>query len=424
MRIGMKARQELTAATAGQYQRACKKEKSELLDQFIAATGYTRCHARSLLRNHGRRVVLNREGERTVMVGDARKRGSRKRPPTYDEKVMKALLPIWRIFDYICGKRLAAILGEMADLLVRQGELECDAETLAKLKRMSASTIDRLLRPERRKYALKGRAQTKPGTWLKHQIPIRTFADWSDVRPGFAEIDLVGHDGGVGAGDYCQTLDLTDIATTWTETQAIKNKAQVHVSAALKILRENLPFPLLGIDSDSGSEFINADLLRYCQEEKITFARSRPYRKNDNCFVEQKNYSIVRRAVGYARFDTAEQLDLLNEVYRSLRLYTNFFLPTMKLLSKERCGSKVVKRYDKPQTPYRRVLASDYVSEEHKQRLKDKFPTLNPAALKRKLDALQRKLDQSVSQLQRSPATARRLTALAQRKASALVPQP
>lgn len=423
MRIGMKARQELTAATAGQYQRARKKEKGAILDQFIAATGYSRCHARWLLRHHGRRVVLDRAGERTVLVGDVRKPAPRTRARTYGEKELKALLQVWRIFDYICGKRLAAILGEMAELLVRQGELKCDAETLAHLKRMSASTIDRLLRPERRKFALRGRSSTKPGTLLKHQIPIRTFADWSDALPGFGEIDLVGHDGGVVAGDYCQTLDLTDVATTWTETQAVKNKAQVHVSAALKILRENLPFPLLGIDSDSGSEFINADLLRYCREEKITFTRSRPYRKNDNCFVEQKNYSIVRRAVGYARFDTEEQLALLNEIYRSLRLYTNFFLPTMKLLSKERVGSQVIKRYDPPQTPYRRVLASAHVGEENKQRLKDKFPTLNPAALKRRLDSLQRKLEQTVSDLKRSPATARKLTALAQRR-SGLAPTP
>lgn len=420
MRIGMKARQELTAATAGQYQRSRKKDKTVILDQFIAATGYSRCQARYLLRNHGRRVVFN---ERTVMVGDVRTRGSRKRAHTYDEKVLKPLLQIWRIFDYICGKRLVAILGEMAELLVRQGELKCDAETLGKLKRMSAATIDRMLRPERRKHTLRGRSQTKPGSLLKHQIPIRTFADWDDVRPGFVEIDLVGHEGGMAAGDFCQTLDLTDIATTWTETRAVPNKAQVNVFAALKILRKNLPFPLLGIDSDSGAEFINQELLRYCQKEKITFTRSRPNRKNDNCYIEQKNYSIVRRAVGYARYDTPEQLALLNELYRHYRLYTNFFLPTMKLLSKERVGSKITKRYDTPQTPYRRVLASTDVSKEDKQRLEDQFPRLNPAALKRKIDRLQRQLSQTVSLLKRSPATARKLAGIAKRRSPGLPTQ-
>jgi hypothetical protein len=185
--------------------------------------------------------------------------------------------------------------------LERHNELRCDRQTREKLLRISAATIDRLLRPERRKHELRGQARTKPGTLLKHQIPIRTFAEWDEQQPGFGEIDLVGHDGGVAAGDYCQTLDLTDIATTWTETMAVRNKAQARVFEALQKVRKNLPFPLLGLDSDNGSEFINDELLRYCQQQQISFTRSRPYRKNDSCFVEQKNYSIVRRAVVYAR---------------------------------------------------------------------------------------------------------------------------
>jgi hypothetical protein len=211
------------------------------------------------------------------------------------------------------------------------------------------------------------------------------------------EIDLVGHDGGLAAGDYCQTLDLTDIATTWTETMAVRNKAQAWVFAALKKLRKNLPFSLLGIDSDNGSEFINKYLTDYCQEQKLSFTRSRPYRKNDNCYVEQKNYSVVRRAVGYQRYDTEVQLSLLNELYDTLRLYSNFFQPTMKLKSKERVGSKVIKRYDRAQTPYQRVLAASQVSEAEKQRLRAKYKTLNPAALKRKLMRLQERLMKSTA---------------------------
>jgi len=221
-----------------------------------------------------------------------------------------------------------------------------DKETKEKILEISASTIDRLLSKEKAKMRLKGRARTKPGTLLKHQIPIRTFADWDEGRPGFVEIDLVSHDGGNARGDYAQTLDVTDVYTGWTETEAVKNKAQIWTFKALKGIRKRLPFKLLGIDSDNGSEFINAHLLRFCKQEKITFTRTRPYRKNDNCFVEQKNYSVVRKAVGYYRYETKKELEILNELYKVLRLYTNFFQPVMKLVKKTRVGSKVIKRYD------------------------------------------------------------------------------
>jgi hypothetical protein len=197
-------------------------------------------------------------------------------------------------------------------------------------------------------------------------------------------------------------LDVTDICTTWTETEAVRNKAQIWVFDALKDIRKRIPFPLLGIDSDSGGEFINTHLFTYCQKEKITFTRSRPYRKNDSCFVEQKNYSIVRRAVGYLRYDTEEELGTLNALYRHLRLYTNFFQPTMKLIEKTRIGSKVIKKYDKPLTPYRRVLACPDVSAEDKQALKNIYQKLNPAQLKRQITRLQQKLYRLTAQ-KRSP---------------------
>jgi hypothetical protein len=392
----MKARQEVTKATASQYRGASKKEKGKILEQFIATTGYSRWYARLVLRHEGRRLQTDKQ---TIVVVERKSSAKRKRARRYDEKVQTALVRLWRIMDYICGKRLQPSLAELITVLERHNEFRCDRETRAKLLRISAASIDRLLKPERRKYELRGRAGTKPGTLLKKQIPIRTFAEWDEQCPGFVEIDLVGHDGGTAAGDYCQTLDLTDIATTWTETMAVRNKAQAWVFAALKKLRQNLPFSLLGIDSDNGSEFINQYLLDYCKDQKLSFTRSRPYRKNDNCFVEQKNYSVVRRAVGYARYDTEAQLNLLNELYATLRLYTNFFQPTMKLKSKERVGSKVIKRYDGAQTPYQRVLAAPQVSEADKQRLRAKYKTLNPAALKRKLMRLQDRLLKSTASL-------------------------
>jgi hypothetical protein len=393
MRLTMKARQEVTKATAGQYRGARKKEKSKILDQFIGTTGYSRWYARLVLRHEGRRLQTDKQ---TIVVVERKSRTKRRRARRYDEHVQTALVRLWRIMDYICGKRLQPMLPELLPVLERYNEFRCDRETRAKLLRISAASIDRLLQPERRKYELRGRSGTKPGTLLKKQIPIRTFAEWDEQRPGFVEIDLVAHDGGQAAGDYCQTLDLTDIATTWTETMAVRNKAQAWVFAALKEMRQKLPFSLLGIDSDNGSEFINKYLVEYCKEQKLSFTRSRPYRKNDNCFVEQKNYSVVRRAVGYARYDTEAQLHLLNELYATLRLYTNFFQPTMKLKSKERVGSKVIKRYDRAQTPYQRVLAAQ-VSEPEKERLRAKYKTLNPAALKRKLMRLQERLMKSAA---------------------------
>ena len=389
----MQQRQAVVAKVAGRYQRSSKKEKGVILAELVALTEYSRVYARRVLRQHGKRIKAGQQSLRA----DVRVRGSRSRGPYYDESVKVALIKIWRVMDYICGKRLQPALPELVKVLERHNELQCERVTREKLLRISAATIDRLLRAERRKYELRGQARTKPGTLLKHQIPIRTFAEWDEQQPGFGEIDLVGHDGGVGAGDYCQTLDLTDVATTWTETMAVRNKAQARVFEALQKVRKNLPFALLGLDSDNGSEFINDQLLRYCRQEKITFTRSRPYRKNDNCFVEQKNYSIVRRAVGYARYDTDEQCALLNELYSYLRLYTNFFLPTMKLKSKERVGSKVKKYYDQALTPYQRVLQSPLVGKAAKDRLRAKYVTLNPAALKRKIERLQQRLAKTSS---------------------------
>ena len=389
MRLTMKQRQAVTAVTVQRYRQGSKKVKQQILDEFCETTGYSRGYARFVLRNHGRQVWLR---GKKVVVGDARQRQQRLKPKIYDEQVVQALIKLWQLLNYLCGKRLVAIMPELIAKLEQFGELRLAPTTKQKLLRISAASIDRLLQPERRKQQLRRRSHTKPGTLLKHQIPIRTFAEWDEAQPGFAEIDLVGHDGGLALGDYCQTLDLTDICTGWTETEAVPNKAQVWVFEAIQTIRGRLPFPLLGLDSDNGSEFVNQELLRYCQKERLTFTRARPYRKNDNCYVEQKNYSVVRQAVGYQRFDTAAELIVLKQLYATLRLYTNFFQPTMKLKSKERFGSRVKKSYHAPQTPYQRVLACTEVTVADKKKLQRQYQALNPAALKRQLDKYRKEL--------------------------------
>ena len=386
MRLKMAERRAVTEATAGRYRRSSKKEKGRILDEFVQLTGYTRSYARTVLRSSGKKVYKSAK----TYIGRAGSRVVRRRE--YDEKVFKALRQVWRIMDYICGKRLAPVLGETLDRLERFGEIVCDEETRGKLRRISAATIDRHLAGERKRYQLKGRSGTRPGSLLKNQIPIRSFSEWDEKRPGFAEIDLVGHDGGTAAGEYLQTLDLTDVCSGWTELQAVRNKARVWVFEALKDIRARLPFPLLGIDSDNGSEFINHPLLIYCESEGITFTRSRPYRKNDNCFVEQKNWSVVRRHAGYQRLEGEELLGVLNELYQYLRLYVNYFQPSMRLTSKERCGARVKKTYGPAETPYRKLLRSSHLTDEQKQRLRDEYVTLNPAELKRRIEALQEKL--------------------------------
>ena len=389
MRLTMKQRQAVTAVTVQRYRQGSKKVKQQILDEFCETTGYCRSYASYVLRNHGRQVWL---GGKRIVVGDMHQRQQRLKPRYYDEQVLQALIKLWQLLNYLCGKRLVAIMPELLTKLEQFGELRLSATTREKLLRISAASIDRLLQPERRKQQLRRRSHTKPGTLLKHQIPIRTFAEWNEQQPGFAEIDLVAHDGGLALGDYCQTLDLTDVCTGWTEAEAVPNKAQVWVFEAIQTIRGRLPFPLRGLDSDNGSEFVNQELLRYCQKERLTFTRARPYRKNDNCYVEQKNYSVVRQTVGYQRFDTAAELMVLKQLYATLRLYTNFFQPTMKLKSKERFGSRVQKRYHAPQTPYQRTLACAEVTGADKTKLQRQYQALNPAAVKRALDKYRKEL--------------------------------
>ena len=293
------------------YRKASKKERSVILDEFVKTTGYHRKHAIS---------VLN--GRRARVQGPIR----RPRRRVYTADVADALEILADLFDHICSKRLRAALDVELPRLYESGAVQVSHECYDKLMVVSPATMDRLL-SERRRVPGKRRGFTKPGTLLKDRIPIRTWADWSEDRPGFCELDLVDHSGGIviRGSDHAWTLCFTDIHTTWTECVAVRNKAQIHVFDAIKHARRRLPFPLLGIDSDNGSEFINDQLYRYCAQEQITFTRGRVGRKNDNAHVEQKNWSIVRRTVGYYRYDTPQQLDLLNSLYALLHFYVNFF---------------------------------------------------------------------------------------------------
>jgi len=255
----------------------------------------------------------------------------------------------------------------------------------SQLLKISRATIDRCLKPARFQHR-KGLCTTKPGSLLKKAIPVRTFTPWEDERPGFVEVDLVAHCGESTEGQYLNTLTCTDIATGWTECLGLPNKTQQAVSQAILTLQERLPFPLLGIDSDNGSEFINDTLYRYCLAEQITFTRSRPYRKNDQAHVEQKNWSVVRHTIGYDRLTTAEELELLISIFEDLRLYVNFFQPVLKLVGKELVDGKTIKHYDTAATPFRRILASDQVTLDVKARLTNLYFQLNPVMLRNSID--------------------------------------
>lgn len=385
----MESRRELVRHHAGAYQRAGKGQKSRLLGVFVEATGYNRVYAARLLRLQGRRVWV---GPGVAVVADVGVRARRQGRKRYGPEVLAPLKRIWKMLDYPCGKRLAPALAGALEALERHGELQLKGPVREKLLQISAASIDRLLAPEKRKRAARAKSRTKPGSLLKSQIPIRTFAEWDENAAGFLEIDLVAHDGGCAQGDFVQTLDATDVCTGWAEQRAVLNKAQRWVFEALQDIAGALPFPLRGIDSDNGSEFINHHLLSYCQEHQLSFTRSRPYRKNDGCHVEQKNYSVVRRAVGYQRFVGQEAVETLNRLYEQVALRHNFFLPSLKLREKQRQGSRVLKRYDPPQTPYQRVLESPQVDRADKRRLRRRYRTLNPAALDRQIRALQQRL--------------------------------
>jgi hypothetical protein len=362
------------ASLKKRYKKASKKARSKILDEYVQTTGHHRKHAIAVL--SGKRIRVQRPIRRPRSV-------------IYGAEDARALETLGDVFDGINSKLLRVALDNELEPLYQNGFLHVSPACHERLKHISPATMDRLRAQHgRRPVGRKSRSRTKPGTLLKDQIPIRTWAEWNEDRPGFTEMDLVAHDGGNPRGEHAWTLNFTDIKTGWTECAATRNKAQTHVFTAIRLVQRRLPFPLLGVDSDNGNEFINDELFRYCQDQHITFTRGRLGHKNDNAHVEQKNWSVVRRYVGDLRFDTPAQLKLLDQLYELLHFYVNFFLPVMKLKEKVRKGSKVKRIYDKPQTPYARVLASPHVSRKVKTQLRATYQQLDLVHLKQQIDHL------------------------------------
>ena len=363
-------------AVQGRYGKGSRKEKGRILDEFTRVTGYHRKAAIRLLTRGG----TERTGQR------------RGRVKLYGLEVVAALKAAWEASDRMCSRRLQPFLPELVPVLERHGEIDLTGKVREQLCRMSPATVDRLLKPYRQRGLRRPFSTTKPGSLLKASIPIRTFADWDDKRPGFLEIDLVAHCGESTEGFYLNTLSTVDVATGWVECQGVWGKGQDRVGAAIHHIGQRLPFPLLGLDSDNGSEFINHRLYAYCERKGITFTRSRPYKKNDSAHVEQKNWSVVRRLVGYDRYSSKAAIAQLNRVYDLVRCYTNFFQPVMQLQHKSRHGAKVHKVYDTARTPYQRALELGVLMPEQHSALAQQYQRLNPvnllAQINRSLESL------------------------------------
>ena len=370
--LSYQARREVLQQVAPQYREASSSQKRTLLDAFVATTGYHPSYARWLL-NHAEEVQPTH---------------GRSQRCTYGPEVQYALFLAWHAANRICAKRLMPFLPTLVEALERHEHLQISEECRKQLLAMSAATADRLLSSERKR-GQHGLSTTRAGTLLKHQIPIRTFEEWNEARPGFLEADLVAHCGTDIEGGYLYTLTLTDVATGWTECLPLLYRSQETVLAVLQQARLLFPFPILGIDSDSGGEFINEAVLAYCEQAHITFTRGRPYVKNDQCFVEQKNGAIVRQLVGYDRLVGDHAYRQLTELYRALRLYVNCFQPSMKLLAKQRDGKKVRCVYDAAKTPLQRLLLSGILPPQKQQELTEVAQALDPISLLHQLEQLQ-----------------------------------
>lgn len=362
-KISTEARKELVAAVAERYRDATASEKVRILDEFVALTEYHRKHAIRILSGNAPKL-----------------KGRRGRRCLYDQAVTEALVVLWEASDRVCGKRLKALLPVLVPALERHGHLCLDPGVREQLMAVSAATIDRRL-VEARSVTTGERRRRSSRNGLRSSVPVRTFADWQDPEPGFVEADLVAHCGGTMAGSFVWSLVLTDIASGWTDCAALLVREGRLVVEALDQLRKALPFPLRGIDTDNGTEFLNEELVSYCREQGLELTRSRPYRKNDQAWVEQKNGAVVRRLVGYGRLEGVAAAETLARLYSASRLFVNVFQPSFKLKDKTREGARVRKRYHAPQTPCSRLLALDAIPVVMKDRLAALLDTLDPLGL-------------------------------------------
>ena len=363
------SRGELARARSIEYHRADRGRKSAILDEFVLATGVARKTAISLLRRP--------PTERAAARG---KPGVR-----YGPDVRAALEMLWAVSGRICSKRLVPGLPHLIAMMESHGESLWNDHTREKLLKLSPATCDRLLRSVRKSTAPRGRPLTKPGTLLRSQIAIRTWAEWSETEPGYCEADLVHHCDNDTSGEYLHTLTVTDVLLGWTENEALRNRSEQTVRNGVESVRSRMPYQVKGLDFDCGGEFINSIMFRYCQEGGILFTRARPANKNDQCRVEQKNWSVVRQNVGYNRFEGDEAKRALNAFYRVLRLQVNFVQPSLRLVSKERVGAKIRKTYDMAKTPCQRALEHPCVPEEVKASLREQLAAVKPAFLAREI---------------------------------------
>src|SRR5438105_3204912 len=375
-RISMAARDELVAAVADRYARGDRGERGRILDEFAAVTGDHR-----------------KQGMRLLRAGQVNRRsGPRPGRRVYDEAVREALIVVWEASDRICGKRLRPLLPILLEAMERHGHVQLVPEVRARLLAMSAATIDRALRDIRQQAGTATRRRSAPSAAIRRSVPVRTFADWDDPPPGFVEADLVGHSGPVARGSFVQTLVLTDIATGWTECASLLVREQRLLTEVLGEIRKLLPFPLLGLDTDNDSVFMKETVRDHCQQVGIEFTRCRPYRKNDQAWVEQKNGAVVRRTIGYRRFEGLEAAATLARLYAAMRLFVNFFQPSFKLATKVRDGALVRKRYHPPATPCQRLIADPRTSEEVRRRVQELRAMLDPVRLLKEIRAAQQQL--------------------------------
>lgn len=374
--MDLKTKQIVVRQLAKQYKKARKIQKGEILTELIRLTGYNRSYARFVLRK----------------PPVSRKKQHRKKSSKY-LVVFETLKKLWAISNFSTGKRLAPLIPVLLDSLKRHKELKVKAWEKRLLLKISAATCNRLLKAERRKLGIKGRSGTKPGSLLKNQIPIHTWFDWDNTKPGFLEVDTVHHNGGSPSGEYIHTLDTQDVATGWNECQALMGRGERFLVQALTAIKGRLPFPTLGIDFDSGGEFVNWHLVRYCRKNKISYTRARESYSNDQPYIEQQNYSVVRTFVGYKRLDTWNQLKILNQLYLKLSDYQNFFQSVMRLKEKIRDGAHVTRRYSKAKTAYQRVMENPDISDKVKEKLRERFLIINPRRLLLEINALARKVN-------------------------------